>query len=375
MRSCHSNIIYILPRRVAAQEDAHADQAFGVLRGADPCRCGVCRRSIPEGPWRPGRRGCDNLPGSRRAWPWHYAGSSFIPPVFKHSLSKGFPTTGRYSISRPYRVRCAVCRGDEGRNKLKSSRCHGRLKRNLLIPRILILDSNVWRGSPSFAAAPLRPLTLPAHSDNALSIISRSLVLRAALKGMGCPVREGASRRNHVSSARRAELGLQPLRDFDFIQRTSVVTPRDSAAARSFLSFVASGKLETVTPVGSRCRTETDPASQRAAEVAECPRLALDGWVGAAVHRRFQARGRAAPRHGPQPYPKHLRLPPAKPRVRPRHRYALPCAEVSRPCLWLRDRENTTSERRKHPVRTRSLASLFHWMSPSPGAGYPAQYL
>jgi hypothetical protein len=42
--------------------------------------------------------------------------------------------------------------GDEVR--LKSKSLHGRLnlKRNLLIPRILILDSNVWRGRPSFAA-------------------------------------------------------------------------------------------------------------------------------------------------------------------------------------------------------------------------------
>src|SRR5580658_10725521 len=47
-----------------------------------------------------------------------------------------------------------------------------RLKRNLSIPRILIFDSKVWRGSPSFVAAPLGPPIRPADSDNALSIIS-----------------------------------------------------------------------------------------------------------------------------------------------------------------------------------------------------------
>ena len=42
------------------------------------------------------------------------------------------------------------------RPTLMDCRSYGRLKRNLLIARILTLDSNVWRGKPSFAAAPLK---------------------------------------------------------------------------------------------------------------------------------------------------------------------------------------------------------------------------
>jgi hypothetical protein len=68
-----------------------------------------------------------------------------------------------------------------------------RLKRNLLIPRALILDSKVWRGSPSFRPAPFGPPILPEDSDNALSINSRSLVSMAVLKGIGWAVRERVS--------------------------------------------------------------------------------------------------------------------------------------------------------------------------------------
>ena len=52
------------------------------------------------------------------------------------------------------------------------------------MPSILILDSKVCRGRPSFMAAPFEPPTRPAHSINARSINSRSLMLTAALKEM-----------------------------------------------------------------------------------------------------------------------------------------------------------------------------------------------
>jgi hypothetical protein len=60
------------------------------------------------------------------------------------------------------------------------------------MPSILILDSRVWRGRPSFTAAPFEPPTRPAHSANARSINSRSLMLTAALKEMGGSARDAA---------------------------------------------------------------------------------------------------------------------------------------------------------------------------------------
>jgi hypothetical protein len=62
------------------------------------------------------------------------------------------------------------CAGDST-SLLESNRCYVRLKRNLLIPRTLILDSKVWRGSPSFRAAPFGPPILPADSAPEASVL------------------------------------------------------------------------------------------------------------------------------------------------------------------------------------------------------------
>ena len=49
-------------------------------------------------------------------------------------------------------------------------------------------------------AAPFEPPTRPAHSINARSINSRSLMLTAALKEMDGSARDADSRRNQLSS-------------------------------------------------------------------------------------------------------------------------------------------------------------------------------
>src|SRR5580658_8139587 len=51
---------------------------------------------------------------------------------------------------------------------------HADLKRFFLIPRMLILESRVWRGIPSLAAAPDGPAIRPPVSASAASIISLS---------------------------------------------------------------------------------------------------------------------------------------------------------------------------------------------------------
>ena len=47
-------------------------------------------------------------------------------------------------------------------------------KRFLLIPRLAILDSRVWRGIPNFAAAPDGPDTRPLLARKASSMRLRS---------------------------------------------------------------------------------------------------------------------------------------------------------------------------------------------------------
>src|SRR6185295_19599905 len=80
---------------------------------------------------------------------------------------------------------------------------YGLLKRNLLIPSILIFDSRVWRGMPSFAAAPLGPPTRPRASANAVSIASRSRSSRAVASGTVGPEGCRFSRLSHVSSTQK----------------------------------------------------------------------------------------------------------------------------------------------------------------------------
>src|SRR5258705_7660433 len=65
------------------------------------------------------------------------------------------------------------------------------------MPRVLIFDSNVEAGMPSFAAAPELPDTRPFASARAASIISRSwsriLLLREVLGPLeagGCPANQ-----------------------------------------------------------------------------------------------------------------------------------------------------------------------------------------
>src|SRR5580658_11010270 len=51
---------------------------------------------------------------------------------------------------------------------------HADLKRFFLIPRMLILESRVWRGIPSLAAAPDGPAIRPPVSASTASMISFS---------------------------------------------------------------------------------------------------------------------------------------------------------------------------------------------------------
>src|ERR1700723_2369705 len=73
------------------------------------------------------------------------------------------------------------------------------LKRLLLICRLAIFESSVWRGIPSFAAAPDGPEMRPWDSASAASITSRSRSASVARRGAFGPDDFGDCRFNQVS--------------------------------------------------------------------------------------------------------------------------------------------------------------------------------
>ena len=80
----------------------------------------------------------------------------------------------------------------------------GTLNRRLSMPRPAIFDSRVWRGIPSFAAAPRGPETRPWHSARAASIAFLSRSANSFLSSARTPERETRSSRE------LARFSLQP---------------------------------------------------------------------------------------------------------------------------------------------------------------------